>query len=212
MYRAIDGLAMTNLGTMGTAPIALPRLDLSEDENGFLYIEPPTWTLNENGVIGVGRAISSEEIRQGSELLANSFAKSNPHYPKIPLDFAGYTLSQVTDQDSRVELMYFDFSSTSGYLSITVGLSSSQTMHPDLSNPDFEFWQIGDSIIKIGGSAMEKNNESPDEFKTYEINFFKGGYDFRIEGKNLEFMKKDIVKNYFPEYKFDDMFLISKND
>jgi hypothetical protein len=73
-----------------------------------------------------------------------------------------------------------------------------------------EFWQIGETVLTIGGSALDKNNETPDQFKVYEIQFIKNGYEFRIQGKNIDFMKKEIIADYFQGYKYDDMFLISK--
>jgi hypothetical protein len=82
----------------------------------------------------------------------------------------------------------------------------------NLLTSNSEFWQIGDTVLKVGGSALDKDNEMPEQFKVYEIQFIKDGYEFGIGGKNIDFMKKEIVANYFPEYTYDDMFLISKND
>jgi hypothetical protein len=81
----------------------------------------------------------------------------------------------------------------------------------NLAQPSSEFWQIGNDIIKIGGSALDKNSDRHESFRSYTIEF-NNGINFRIEGKNLEFIKQDIVKNYFPEHKYEDMFLISKSD
>ena len=33
----------------------LPKLDLEADADGFLYIIPPTWGVNDNGIVGYGR-------------------------------------------------------------------------------------------------------------------------------------------------------------
>lgn len=33
----------------------LPKLDLEADSDGFLYIIPPTWGVNANGIVGYGR-------------------------------------------------------------------------------------------------------------------------------------------------------------
>ena len=35
----------------------LAKLDLESDSSGFLYIKPPTWGVNANGVVGYGRFI-----------------------------------------------------------------------------------------------------------------------------------------------------------
>ena len=56
----------------------------------------------------------------------------------------------------------------------------------------------------------EKNNE-PKTYKEYEIHFIKDGYIFRFGGQNLEFMKKEIISNYFPEFEYTDVIEISRN-
>lgn len=211
-YRAIDGLLTQNVDPVRiTSPMALPHLDLSIDENGFLYVESPIWTLQENGVIGIGRQISLQEIRQGSEILIDSFEKSHPKFPLIPLNFAGNILSTLKLDGNRVITQYFDFSSAVSGMSFAVGLASAQDQQYFLNFAisNSEFWQINDTVIKVIGNTLEKNNDQPERFKTYEIHFIKDGYNFTFGGKNLEFMKRDIIANYFPEHDYDDLFLIS---
>lgn len=212
MYRVVDGAMTTGAIHMSGIMTALPHLDLSSDENGFLYVMPPNWSKTENGVVGYGRETTLDEIRNGSAFLTESFAKYYPKYPAIPIDFAGYTLSEISPEKERIMVYYLDFSSKIGIISMSIQECNCQEENPilNLASPDSEFWQIGKTVIQIGGSMLEKNNDTPERFKMYEINFFKDGYEFRIGGKNLEFMKKEIVTNYFPEYKYDDLFLISK--
>jgi hypothetical protein len=33
----------------------LPKLDFEADTDGFMYVLPPTWGVNTNGVVGYGR-------------------------------------------------------------------------------------------------------------------------------------------------------------
>ena len=202
MYRAIDGLLVSGpKPVINTSAVALPYLDLSIDENGSLYVEPPIWTLQENGVVGIGRQISLQEIRQGSEILLDSIEKSYPHYPKIPLDFAGGILSEIKPDGNRIVMMYSEFPSMSG-TSFDVGLvtAQDQAYFQNMARSDSELWQIDDTVIRIGGNAFEENNE-PKQYNEYEIQFIKDGYNFRFGGQNLDLMKKEIITNYFPETK-----------
>jgi hypothetical protein len=64
----------------------------------------------------------------------------------------------------------------------------------NLAKPNSEFWQIGNYVITI------------DESGTH---FIKDGYKFSINGEKPEFIRKEIVANFFPEYDYDDLFLIS---
>ena len=136
---------------------------MSLDENGSLYVEPPKWTLKENGVIGVGRTISMQEIHQGSQFLVDSYAKSYPNHPKIPASFAGHSLTELyTGND--IEAIYIDFSSTYDYVNFRVDNVSAQDQKYFLNfgYANSEFWQIDDSVIRISGSALDKNNDQDD--------------------------------------------------
>jgi rieske iron-sulfur protein len=41
-----------------TLPNALPNLDLGVDDQGYIYVKPPTFEIDKNGVIGLGRKVS----------------------------------------------------------------------------------------------------------------------------------------------------------
>lgn len=210
MYRVIDGAMTSGAIYRSTAMTALPHLDLTSDENGFLYVMPPKWEKTENGVVGYGREMSLDEIRNGSAFLAESFAKSYPDYPPIPIEFAGHILSEISPNYGTI-VSYLDFPSKSGSISMTISKSSLGFVTTNLAQPSSEFWQIGNTVIKIGGSALDKNSDRHESFRSYTVEF-NNGINFRIEGKNIEFIKQEIVKNYFPEYTYEDMFLISKSD
>ncbi|AJW70304.1 exported protein of unknown function [Nitrosopumilus adriaticus] len=208
MYRVIDGAITYGATHRTTAMTALPYLELSIDKNGMMYVEPPTFTPSENGVVAYGRNMSLDEIRQNSEFLAESFAKHYPKYPPIPTEFAGYTLSEITPENHSTTVRYLDFPNKVGYITMMVGTG---TIHPDFSKSNVEYWQIGDTEIKIAGTAMDEDSTTPESLRTYEITF-RDGYYYMIEGKNLEFLKKSIISHFFPEYSYDDMFLVLKNE
>ena len=208
MYRIIDGALTYGAIHRSTALTALPYLELSLDKNGMMYVEPPTFTPSENGVVGYGRNISLDEIRANSEFLAESFAKYYPKYPLIPTEFAGYTLSEITPENHSTTIKYLDFPNKVGHITLTVGTQATGTTHPDFTTPNVEYWEIGDTVIKIAGDAMDKDSTTHEYFRTYEITFRDKHY-YTIEGKNLEFLKKSIVTSFFPDFDYDDLSLIS---
>lgn len=73
MYDPASGYASTNFGhsVLVSKNVALPYLTISLDENGLLYIEPPVWTDDKNGVVGIGRAVSEKEIESANQLNAS---------------------------------------------------------------------------------------------------------------------------------------------
>ena len=208
MYRAIDGVLTYGATHRSSAMSALPYLELSLDDNGMMYVEPPTFTTFENGVIGHGRILSHNEIRSNSVFLVESFAKHYPKYPPIPVEFAGYTLSEIYPERHSATVKYLDFPNKVGSIEMIIGKQTSGNIHPNSETPNVEYWQMGDTIIRIGGSAMDKDSQTHKSFRTYEIRFSDGHY-YKIEGKNLELMKKSIVANFFSEYNYDDLFLVS---
>lgn len=58
MYDARTGTAFAGPASLQAPPSnTLPKLDFEKDVNGFLWITPPNWGVNSNGVIGYGRLV-----------------------------------------------------------------------------------------------------------------------------------------------------------
>lgn len=211
LYRVIDGVMISGVDSVRVAfsPNALPYLELSSDDDGSLYVEPPVWTLDENGVVGVGRHVSMQEIREGSQLLFDSVMDSHPNYPKIPVTFGAYTLTQIYFSNG-LEIIYFDFSPVSDYVYLTVDNVSIQDQQyfKNLTLKNSEIWQIDNITIELSGSGFDKNEAGP-YFKQYKAKFILDGFTFTMEGKDSELIRRVIVTSFFPDYSFDDLFLVS---
>ena len=73
IYRVPDGLTIDGPASKQASPTnAIPMLTLTADSNGDLYIEPPLFDAEHNGIIGYGRDYESYEkyilpIAQGKE-------------------------------------------------------------------------------------------------------------------------------------------------
>ncbi|MGD2107724.1 MAG: hypothetical protein PVH93_08985 [Nitrosopumilaceae archaeon] len=213
MYRAIDGLITQNTDpVLITTPMALPYLDLSMDDNGSLHIEPPTWTVEKNGVIGVGRSVSMQEINQGSQILIDSYKKSHPNHPSLPVSFAGFGLAEIDSHYNRIESRYYDYASMGHhnvFLAITNVPAQDQKYFQNLAKSNSELWQVGDTLIWIGGHAFDENSSQPERFREYEIQFVLNGFKYTIIGTNLESLKKSIIANFFPDYSYEDLVLVT---
>ena len=58
IYRIPDGLSIAGPASLQPPPTnAIPLLTLSTDAAGYLYVEPPIFDVNHNGVIGYGRSV-----------------------------------------------------------------------------------------------------------------------------------------------------------
>lgn len=86
-YRSIDGVSYSPWLAIarGLATGALPKLDLDVDSQGYLVVKPPTWKENKNGVVGIGRDISKEEVLNSSQYMLEKFATQSKTPIPIPL-------------------------------------------------------------------------------------------------------------------------------
>ncbi len=213
VYRAIDGLVIQNTDpVLITSPMALPHLDLSIDDSGALYVEPPMWTVDENGVVGFGHSMSVQEVRQGSQIIVDSYNESNPNRPPVPVEFAGFLLAEINPYNSRTEARYYDFSSMGNnniFLTTSNVSAQDQKYFLNFAKPNTEFWQIAETVIQIGGSAFDPNNDQPERYQGYSIQFILDGFKFSISGNNLEILKKSTISYFFSDLSYDELFLIS---
>lgn len=62
IYKVPNGLSIAGPASEQPPPTnAIPMLTLTADSDGSLYIEPPVWDVDHNGVIGYGRNYQSYE-------------------------------------------------------------------------------------------------------------------------------------------------------
>lgn len=102
VYNPVSGHVMIQGGNpvLVSRQYALAYLKLSTDENGYLYAEPPNWTEDKNGVVGIGRKITAEEIKTANEFVAQRemLVKQKLASLNIPEQFSlGYKLAFVDD-------------------------------------------------------------------------------------------------------------------
>ena len=58
MYDPLTGQAFAGPASLQAPPSnVLPKLDFEADADGGMWITPPTWGVNQNGVVGFGRYI-----------------------------------------------------------------------------------------------------------------------------------------------------------
>jgi ubiquinol-cytochrome c reductase iron-sulfur subunit len=60
LYDPFTGKAFAGPASLQAPPSnVLPELDLEADEKGDIWIKPPSWTVNGNGIVGYGRLLHS---------------------------------------------------------------------------------------------------------------------------------------------------------
>jgi hypothetical protein len=131
---------------------ALPQLDLSIDENGFLLVESPVLTREKNGVIGVGRDVSDEEMRTVSQILLDTYTVDFPNSVIVPLTLdGGYYMHFVNpDNGHHPAFQYYHPTSRLDMISMQVIANSyciRESWIPDSHGFTRESFEVYDQTI-----------------------------------------------------------------
>lgn len=88
IYRVMDGASYFPGIKIMAKPVenALPELDLRTDSDGYIYVKPPTWTADKNGLIGDGRHITQEQTLETSKKLLADYERSIQNKISFPLN------------------------------------------------------------------------------------------------------------------------------
>jgi len=190
MYRISDGAMTVGAIHMSVPMTALPHLDLSSDDNGFLYVESPSFTKNENGVIGYGKEITHEDVLHGSQFYIDSFEKSFPDYPKIPIKFAGMTLAEIKPDDQGFTILYSEFAPLSQSIEVNITKCNCNTLQGHYS---YDTLETIDGIVVAIHDTRSTWPDVNDNLNKYHIKFAKDGFEYKVVGKNLELLKSNIL-------------------
>ena len=211
-YRAIDGISEYWPNTnMIRAPStgALPMLDLSSDSEGYIYVIPPTFTAEKNGVVGYGRDVTREEFDNGSNML-EKFAKvkeqimSSFHLPK---SFGEYELSGIQDREGFRVARYVKHDSENtvdiSYMFCNCTKTYRDFLATEGKNYYSDFWKVGDvDIYATPGKVNVVNNTST----LYDFKFYHDGFRVQIvTDMSFEEGIKPILENYFQGYSINDV-------
>jgi len=112
MYEPVGGHAIQIGGNpvLVSKNLALPYLNLSSDENDYLYVEPPIFTEYKNGVVGIGRTISQQEIDITNKFIATREKQIRDAMEKfvVPDKFStGHKIDYISNDGIRTNTAYY---------------------------------------------------------------------------------------------------------
>jgi|CXWL01.1.fsa_nt_gi hypothetical protein len=125
MYEPVSGHAIFIGGNpiLISKNLALPYLVISVDEDGFLYAETPVWIENRNGIIGIGRNISEQEIKSTNELIVTKEKQIRDAMEKfgVPEHLStGHNLDNISSIGMRKNIAeYVDPDLNQSYISLS---------------------------------------------------------------------------------------------
>lgn len=212
-YRAIDGVSYNPGLIMIRAPTtgALPKLDLDVDSQGYLVVKPPTWTQNKNGVIGIGRDVSKDEILQSSKTLL-TYCKEQIKWPELPLELQ--TEDVLIDMNCKSDHLYAVYANIDdSYKNANVDVTfcnCTKTPHelgPWINAENGQFWNIKNTTIYVSGSALQTGENKVDpRYAEYTFRFIKNGYEvFFTDKRSFDVSAKEVLMDFFNDTNLSDL-------
>jgi hypothetical protein len=211
MYRSLDGY----LYAIGGNPvllgndIALPRLDLYSDSQGYLYVKPPTFTQDKNGAIGIGRKLSIPELNQSNSFIAQQQPIMESYKFRAPPKLTNGFEALTVDGDSYQQTITY---ASQGFRNNTMTLV---VQYCSCINPEkllaqeltvySQLWKLGNQTILASPSSV-----GPGEYD-YRFVFYKNGYKVTfLTGMQFESGMVLTLDNFFDGAKISDLQKIGK--
>ncbi|MGI0007737.1 MAG: hypothetical protein ACREAR_07060 [Nitrosotalea sp.] len=212
-YRTIDGVSYDPGLTMIRAPTtgALPKLDLDVDSQGYLVVKSPTWTQDKNGVIGVGRNISKDEIMQSSQVLMN-YCKNQMKWPELPITLqTGDILMDMVCKSDHLNAVYVNIDHPGKSATIDVSFcnctKTPEELGPFINSENGQLWNVSNTTIYVSGSALQTGENKVDPFNAeYTFRFIKNGYDvYFVDRRSFDDAAKEVLMDFFHKNDTSDL-------
>lgn len=198
-YRIIDGASYYFGISFTNKPIenALPNLNLGVDDEGYLYVKPPTWTVDKNGLVGDGRHLSKEQELEASRQILADYQNASKTGINIPLELDDHTfLIDVNSGSDYAQVYYTSDNITTSYPQITIRYCNCTGTLSDLYaheyyDKDLQVWQSGKNAIYV-------HSRSSGSAPYYVMEFFKNGYEIIFASyTTFNDGMKEVLKNFF---------------
>lgn len=191
VYRIQDGL-QTGIEFRGDQLFnALPYIELSADEQGFIYAEPPTWTPEKNGVIGIGRKVSEELYRKTAIAELNDYLTKSGKPLDVP--FVLKDGSILTPGKTNHDFVYKNTRDIriSHWLELTYCNCKALQIGED--HWSIQQWKLGDELLYAQTTVVPNN-----EIIYYSVTFFRDGYQIRfISPGSFEEIMTTVLDNFY---------------
>jgi hypothetical protein len=200
VYRPQDGLMITSNPLLAGMFNGLPYLVLSSDSEGFLYAEPPVWSMEQNGIVGIGRTITPEYYKNEAQKDLKDYTEESGVALDVPVFLSDGAI--LTPGFAKNQFLYKKQSDITKIYSLN--LNYCNCTEPGLSNYyGVQKWKLGDERINIDVSGPPENKE-----RGFKFGFVRNGYqiefstydtfdaamsvffDSFFEGKNYSMLEK----------------------
>lgn len=168
MYRAQDGLGVFLHPLVGPFN-ALPYLELSSDDQGYLYANPPVWTMDKNGVPGIGRAVTAGDYKKAAESDLADYLRSTGKNMDIPRQLSDGSF--LTPGFEKNWLFYKNANNPNTIYDFKIEYCNCKGNDPFAGVYRHNVWNLGDDILFSTG---DNSNDVGYHYNT--IVFYRDGY------------------------------------
>lgn len=196
IIRPQDGLVVINTNPMNSGIfVSQPYLGLSSDPQGYLYVEPPTWDFEKNGVVGIGRKATAEEFEDAAIHDLKEFVAKTKHDIELPQVLSDGTI--LTPSTEEGHFIYRD--KIDARIRHDVVLSycrCADNLNKAYGGNRLGIWSInGQSIYTdewVSGSSA---------YRYVTAIFFKDGYEISISGRSVDDALSLVFDNFYKDKK-----------
>ena len=189
VYRIQDGLQIGIEYRGDHLFNALPYLELSTDEQGYIYAEPPTWTPEKNGVIGIGRKVSEDLYRKTAISELNDYLAKSGKPLDIPLQLKDGSI--LTPGATNHDFVYKNTRDIRIYHHVEISYCNCSI--PSQMSTETETWSLGDELLYLEGFYPPSGG-----FAYYSVIFFRDGYQIKFMSQGtFEELTTSVLDNFY---------------
>lgn len=168
VYRPQDGLMITSNPLLVGMFSGLPYLEISSDSEGFLYVEQPTWSMDKNGIVGIGRTVTPEYYKNAAQADLKDYVEQSGSELDVPVSLDDGAI--LTPGSSKNQFFYKNQNDITKFYSLNINYCNCQ--EPPLSNYyGVQRWRLGDDVINISVSGSPEDKQ-----RGYTFGFLRNGY------------------------------------
>lgn len=195
IIRPQDGILVVNSNPIKSGVfVAQPYLKLVSDSERYLYVEPPIWEMNNNGVVGIGRNISPEIVKKAAILDFENYVNEIGKKIEIPYVLSDETIITPGMDKGQFIYRHIQDSRLQHFLELSYCNCTDQVNYEGRGSHLFQTWNLGSERIYTDEWSREQMG-----FDYSVVTIFRDGYKIVISGSTLDKTLDLVFTNFYED-------------